>query len=425
LIQRDAEIQFHRGQLLLAQHRYSDAERELRQSLSQDPNFALAHALLAETLLEQQRTDEATDEAGLAITQEPDLEVGHFVMARILFARNRLDESEQAVQRALQLARYPRSFGLLALIRFNRRDWPGALAASSEGLSIDPENSGCLNLRAMALRQLGLHDHADATLRGALENNPQDSFAHANRGWSELHRGRPREALVHFQEALRLDPTNDHARAGLVEAMKARYLIYRLLLGYFLWMNRLARTAQLAIVIGGWIGYNALRAFAHTNPELAWVTTPLIVAYIAFAFMTWLASPLMNLFLRLHPIGRHALSPEQRYTANIVGGLLLAAAITFGVGAAVPGYRDLWLLALAFAIAALPGSLIFRGDRGWPRWVLAGMTASVIVIALAAALVDAGIAPQFVGVLLTPMLLPVLLVCVFGSQFVAAHRIKR
>jgi len=104
---------------------------------------------------------------------------------------------------------------------------------------------------------------------------------------------------------------------------------------------------------------------------------------------------------------------------------LLAAAITFGVGAAVPGYRDLWFLALAFAIAALPGSLIFRGDRGWPRWVLAGMTASVIVIALAAALVDAGIAPQFVGVLLTPMLLPVLLVCVFGSQFVAAYRMKR
>jgi tetratricopeptide (TPR) repeat protein len=387
-----ARTNFDRAQLLLAQRRYADAERELRQALAQDPHFALAHALLAEALLEQRRADEATNEAGLAITLEPDLEVAHYIMGRVLLERNRPDEAEQAVQRALQLARYPRTFGLLAIIRFNRRDWSGALAASDAGLAIDPENSGCLNLRAMALRQLGLKDAADATLRGALENDPEDSFAHANRGWSELHHGRPREALVHFQEALRLDPSNDHARAGLVEAMKARYLIYRLLLGYFFFMGRLARTSQAAIVIGGWIGFQVLNAFGRANPGLAWVTTPLIVAYVAFALMTWLAAPLMNLLLRLHPVGRHALSTEQRRTTNVVGGLLLAAAVAFAVSVAT-GRDGLQLLALYLTIAALPGSLIFRGDRGWPRWVLAGMTAAVVAIAVVISLAVSKVIP--------------------------------
>lgn len=419
-----ARTNFDRGQLLLVQGRYADAERELRQALSQDPHFAIAHALLAEALLDQRRLDEATNEAGLAITLEPDLEVAHYIMARILLERSRPDEAEYAAHRALELARHPRTFGLLAIIRFNRQDWRGALAAADEGLAIDPENSGCLNLRAMALRQLGQREAADATLRGALEKDPEDSFAHANRGWSELHNGQPREALVHFREALRLDPTNDHARAGLVEAMKARYLIYRLLLGYFFFMGRLAQSSQAVIIIGGWIGFQVLRGFARANPELAWVTTPLIVAYMAFVLMTWLAAPLMNLLLRLHPIGRHALSTEQRRTTNVVGGLLFAAAVAYGVRL-YSGRDGLELLALYFTIAALPGSLIFRGDRGWPRWVLAGMTASIVAIAVAVWLAAVGILPKLVGLILLPVTVPLLLVCVFGSQFIVGVRVKR
>src|SRR5687767_10752223 len=164
-------VSMQRAQLLLQQRRYADAERELRQTLAADPHFAEAHALLAETLLEMQRVDEATAEAALAIQQDPQLEVGHFVMARVLLERNRYEEAEQAVLRAIELVPYPRSFGLHAAIRFDLRDWHGALGAADHGLSIDPENSTCLNLRAMALRQLGRHDEADRTLRGALESD--------------------------------------------------------------------------------------------------------------------------------------------------------------------------------------------------------------------------------------------------------------
>lgn len=417
-------VAFQRALLLQQQRRYADAERELRQALAADPNFADAHALLADVLLEQQRLDEATAEAGLAITQDPEAEFAHFVMARILLARNRHEEAEEAVLRAIQLSPYPRSFALLAAARYERSDWAGALYAADQGLSVDPEDGGCLNLRAMALRQLGRHDEADRTLAGALEADPDDSYAHANRGWSELHRGRPREALVHFKEALRLDPSNDHARAGLIEAMKARYVIYRLLLGYFLWMGRLQQSAQFAIVIGGWVGYRMLRGFAEDNPQYAWVTTPLIVAYVAFALMTWLASPLMNLALRLHPVGRHALSADQRRTANVVGGLLLAAAVAFVAGrAALPVPLD--GLALFLVFAAMPGSLIFGAEAGWPRVVLALMTAALAGFAGIMALADHGLFPLPLAAPLSRLTVPLLLVCLFGSQWVAAQRVKR
>ena len=419
-----SQISYQRAQLLLAQRRYADAERELRQALAADPTFAEAHALLAEALLDQQRLDDATAEAGLAITQDPELELGHFVMARVLLARNRPDEAEQAVLRAIQVMPYPRSFGLLAATRFERRDWPGALRAADEGLTVDPEDAGCLNLRAMALRQLGRHNDADRTLAGALEADPDDSYAHANRGWSELHRGRPREALVHFQEALRLDPSNEHARAGLVEAMKARYLLYRIVLGYFLWMGRLQQSAQFAIVIGGWVGYNVLRNVARNNPEWKWVTWPLIGAYVAFVWMTWLAGPLMDLALRLHPVGRHALSADQRRRANLVGALLLAAGGAAAAGLAT-GVTPLLPLAGFIAIATLPASLIFGADAGWPRLVLALMTLSVVALGTALALVDVGVLPGVVKLVLAPLTVVIMLGAVFGGQWVAVQRVRR
>lgn len=419
-----AQVNFSRARLLLQQGRYADAERELRQTLAQDPHWAEPHALLAEALLEQQKLQEAFAEAAQSITLDPQMEVGHYVMARVLMARNRHKEAEHAVRTAIELAPYPRSFGLLAAIRFEWRDWTGALEAANEGLAFDPQDSACLNLRAMALRQLGRHDDADRTLHGALESDPDDSYAHANRGWSELHRGRPREAQTHFKEALRLDPTNEHARAGLVEAIKARNVIYRGLLGYFLWMNRLNHRAQFAIVIGGWIGWQFLRAFEAKNPQYAVITTPLIVAYVVFAWMTWLAVPLGDLALRLHPVGRHALSANQRRTANIVGALLLAAGITFAVSRwKLSG--DLDVLALFTALATMPGSLIFRAAEGWPRWVLAAMTAVLPLFAGVVVLVDLGVLPKLLHVLLLPASVPLLLICVFGSQWVAAQRVRR
>ena len=172
------------------------------------------------------------------------------------------------------------------------------------------------------------------------------------------------------------------------------------------------------------MGYQVLRAFARNNPELAWVTWPLIGAYLAFVWMTWLAAPLMNLALRLHPVGRHALSRDQRLTANLVGGLLLAALVVCAAALAT-GIGPLLPLAFFLALSTMPASLIFVADAGWPRLALALMTLALIGLACAIVLSDLRVLPAAVGARVGPIMLPLVLISVFGGQFVAAQRVKR
>ena len=119
---------------------------------------------------------------------------------------------------------------------------PRPSTAAERGLAIDPEHNVCTNLRAMALVQLGRKDEAAETLGSALANDPENALTHANQGWALLHQGDHQRALEHFREALRIDPELEWAQAGIVEALKAQYLIYRLMLRFFLWMGRQSQT---------------------------------------------------------------------------------------------------------------------------------------------------------------------------------------
>src|SRR5262249_17996730 len=197
------------------------------------------------------------------------------------------------------------------------------------GLALDPEHVGCTNLRAMALVKLGRNAEAGAALADTLANDPENAFSHANQGWALLHQGQPRQALEHFREALRLEPGLEFARAGILEAIKARNPVYGLMLRYFLWMGRLRRGAHWAVILGLYFVFNCvLGNMADANPAWRPWVMPLQVAYIAFVVLTWIAEPLFNLLLRLDRFGRHALTREEIVATNWVGGLLTPALVS-------------------------------------------------------------------------------------------------
>src|SRR5581483_7555851 len=127
-----------------------------------------------------------------------------------------------------------------------------------------------------ALVKLGRKTEAASTIDGALQRDPENARSHANQGWTYLHRGEPKLAMVHFREALRIDPTLDWARAGMVEALKAHNVIYRWVLRYFLFMSRLNKQARWGILIGGYIGYRVALNVAQTNPTLAPYLWPIV-----------------------------------------------------------------------------------------------------------------------------------------------------
>jgi tetratricopeptide (TPR) repeat protein len=374
-----------RGVLLYQQSRHEMAEGELRQALAAEPEDAYAHALLALCLSHREQFEPATAEAQQAIHLQPDFSFAHYAHARVLYDRNHYKEALAAIQEAIRLdcddADY---FSLLAGIHFDQQRWRDALEAAEQGLQFDAEHVGCTNLRAMALVKLGRRAEAGATIDAALSKNPESALTHANQGWTLLERGDPKRALEHFREALRLDPQNEWAQHGIVEALKARNFVYAAMLKYFFWMSRFSPRAQWGIILGGYFGNRLLGSLAKTNPGLAPWILPVQVVYVCFALMTWMASPFFNLLLRVNRFGRLALSREQTVASNWFGACLLCALLGL-ISCLWTATRDPGLMAaLVFGFLLLPVSAIFRCPSGWRRNAMAGLAVCLALLGLAA-----------------------------------------
>ncbi len=374
-----------RALLLYQQSRHELAEAELRQALAADPHDAYAHALLALCLDAREKFDDATNEARQAIHLSPDVPFAHYAHARVLYDRNRHQEALVAIQEAIRLdpedADY---YSLLAGIHFDEKRWQDALNAAEQGLQFDSEHTGCTNLRAMAMVKLGRRAEAGATIDAALARNPDNSLTHANQGWTLLERGEPKKALEHFREALRLDPDNEWARHGIVEALKARNILYAAMLKYFLWMSKLSGRAQWAIILVGYFGNQALGGLARSNPDLAPWVLPFRILYITFAVLTWTAYPMFNLLLRLNRFGRLALTPEQTVESNWVGASFFLALISL-VGCIAMSFGSPWVMSLAvFGLMLMPLSGLFRCSTGWPRWTMIAVVSVLTLIGVVA-----------------------------------------
>jgi len=368
-----------RAMILLRQSRPELAENELRAALGEEPNDAVAHAFLSLCLLELKRYDEATSEAAEAIRLAPDFPFAHAALARVMFERNRLQRADEAISEAIRLdPSDPSHRSLKAAIRMNQRRWSEALQAAEEGLALDAEHVECNNLRAMALVKLGRRDEAGLTIEGALARDPDNAVTHANRGWSLLDQGDPRQAQEHFREALRLDPQLEWARFGIVEALKARNPIYRMMLQYFLWMSKLSRSVQIGVLLAWIFGRRALASVGAANPGLRPITSFLLIATFVFLIMTWVSVPLFNLLLRLDRFGRLALSREQIVGSNWLGACLLAVFASLGASLAT-GSGAAWLLTIQFFLLLLPLGGAIMCPAGWPKRVMIGVTALLLL----------------------------------------------
>ncbi|MCA9248567.1 MAG: tetratricopeptide repeat protein [Planctomycetales bacterium] len=372
-----------RAQVYFRQARYDRAQAELMQALANDPHDAYAHAMLAFCLNAQRKYTEATQEAEQAVHHEPDNPFGHYALASVLEHRNLLDRAVGTIREAIRLAPYDADYAsFLAHLLYRKKQWEDALGEANRGLSIDPQHTRCANVKALALVQLGQQQEADATLAHALRESPDDADSHASKGWSLLQQGRHTEAKHHFREALRIDPDMEWARYGMVEALKAKNLVYRIMLKYMFFMNKLASRGQWTVVIGAYLAFRVLRYLSQIYPQWDFLLLPLIGLYVVFAVLTWIAKPLFNLMLRLSRDGRLALSHEERVASNWIGMCILLA-ILFGLAAAVLSNGALALAAVFSVALLIPVSAIFHCEPGWPRLAMAVFTAVLAACAAA------------------------------------------
>lgn len=365
------DAHFQRAMVLFDQSRHDLAEQELRQSLATDPNNPTPHAFLALCLSKREEFGGATFEARRAIELGPDGAFNHYTLASVLHDRDHLEDAADAVAEAIRLSpEDPDYHWLQGAIRYDRRDWEGALAAAEEGLRVDPEHVACNNLRATALVKLGRKLEAGLTIEAALARDPDNASTHANQGWTLLEKGDPAKAMEHFREALRIDPELEWARMGIVEALKARHLIYYVMLRYFLWMAKLSHKAQWAVIVGGVIGYNVLVRTAEGQPALRPFVLPIQVIYLGFVLMTWIADPLFNLVLRTNRFGRLALSREQVVASNWVGACVAVVLAALGWYLWTWEEAALWTMLGGMALV-IPVAALFKAAPGFPRVALA------------------------------------------------------
>ena len=378
-----------RARLLIQQSRYELATKELQKALAADPDDPIAHALMAVCLAEQKKFDQAYGEARQAATLAPELPYAQYVLAYVRYRQDLLPEAEQAINNAIQLDPWDADhFALLAQIKFQQRKWQDALEAAERGLEIEAEHLACANLRAMALNRLGRQAEAGRALEDALAQDPENALTHANQGWTALQRGEAHKALEHFRESLRLDPTNDWARSGMIEALKARYFVYRLMLKYHFFMSRLSGRAQWFVLIGLYF--------------VAKIVPFLFIPYLIFVFLSWTSDPLSNLMLRLNRYGRLLLTKEEIMASNLVGGLLLTAVASVII-AALTWKPPAIIAAVGCMMMTIPVAGSFNIEKPKPRramFIYTGVMGVLLVVGFLLSLIGSdlylGLIPFFV-----------------------------
>lgn len=322
---------FQRVELLLQQERYEDAEGILQDLLKNDPDDAVVLSFLAEVKL--QADDYLTAhhfiDQSLAIT--PNNPALHHLKARILIQENRFKEAIDFIEEAIQLDPEDADFhALKALILLQQKKFQESLDAADQALELDAENLLALNMRTSALQKLDRKEDAFITIEGALKEDPNNSFTHANYGWNLLETGDHKKALEHFKQSLQQNPGNEYAQQGMIQAIKAGNLIYRLFLKYSFFMANLTSKYQWGVIIGFFVGVRLLRGLAASNEAMRPFLIPLIILLSLVAFSTWIITPVSNLLFRLHPYGKYMLDKQEIKSANLVGISLLLAVIGFG-----------------------------------------------------------------------------------------------
>lgn len=352
-----------RANLLYSQRRYAEAEKEFGLLLVSQPSNSRIHCMIALCKLETGKKGEASQYVMNAIGLDPSESFCFYVGAVVEFRIENYKAADKLIDTAISLnpseADY---FEIKSLIALNNKEWSLALEYANKGLSIEAEHIGCLNCRATSLVKLDKKGDAYDTIDEALHFDPKNSHTHANLGWGLLEKNDHNKSLHHFRQALMLNPNNEYAKSGLVEALKARYWIYRIFLRYAFWIGNMKSGAQWGVMIGFYVGSRILNVISNNYPSSRVVTIPLIILYMLFALTTWIIRPLSNLFLRLNVYGKYALSKEEIMCSNIIGISLLLSALS-GIAFLFFDETLLLMLCILFFTLTIPVSGTFAARR--------------------------------------------------------------
>ncbi len=317
-----------RARVLIEQNRPDEASKLLMEVLATEPNNVLVLAMLSEIQIDKEQYTEAIELIDKAIAIEPDSAYLYYIKAQGFFHMDKYTEAEEMLQTSISIDPDDAdNFALFAHIQLMRKNYNKALTYADEALVCEPDHILALNVRSTALLNLDKKEESYQTIEDALNEDPNNAYTHANFGWNLLRKGEDKKALEHFTEALKIDPNSEYAQAGMAEAIKSKYLIYRWFLMYSLWISSLTERYQWFVLIGYYLAVKGLSKVAKASPELEPYLLPIVALLSIIAFSTWIITPISNLFLRMNKYGKYLLDKNEKISSSFVGVSLLVSII--------------------------------------------------------------------------------------------------
>ncbi|MBL7885401.1 MAG: hypothetical protein JNJ52_01520 [Flavobacterium sp.] len=364
---------------MFEQKRFKEAQNGIMEVLATEPENIQCLILLVEIKIEKDEFDEALKIVDNAIGIQPDYDVLYYIKSRVLVNLEKTNEALSCINEAIRLDPYDAdNHAFLGFIYNQKKQFEDALASANEALSIDGAHVFALNVRSTALLKLNRKNESFETIEGALYENPNNAFTHANYGWGLLEKGNSDKALMHFRESLKNDPNFEYAQSGMAEALKSKYLIYKWFLKYSFWISNQTSKNQWVFIIVFYFGTKFLRSLANSNTALSPFLMPIIVLLTLFAFSTWVITPLVNLLFRLNKYGKHLLTKQEIKSSNSVG----VSVIVLIIGLLTMFFDD--TIGASIAIFGFTMMLPLSNQFQKPRFFFFGYTLLMMVLGFGA-----------------------------------------
>ncbi|MBX9725538.1 MAG: tetratricopeptide repeat protein, partial [Candidatus Obscuribacterales bacterium] len=306
---------FQKAQLI-AHTRPDVAVRELHAALAEEPDLAMAHSLLSMCFLDLGRTNDAFESARNAVSLDPQDGFSFYALARCHLHKAEFIEAEVAIDEALELEPFDESYlWLLALVQSHIGEFKEAKETLDRALECNPEHASSHSLRAYVLNRLDEKIESDKSSQLALSLTPDDAWSHNFRGWALIERKAYHEAMPHFREALRIDPTLSLARDGLIMTAPSQHWLFKLHLKL--------KNKSMFLIIPAWLIANFVLHVSSDHKSisallaiyLSWFG---LLSYLLVLFLpdSFISGPVLRFLLQFEQDGRYILSDEERRQNN-------------------------------------------------------------------------------------------------------------
>ena len=356
--------------------RWEQALELYQEYLSRHPEDGHCHTMAARCYLKLKLYGMASEYAQSAIAVAPEYSYGYYVQAYVYYMRNLDNDANRAIDSALELSPTNPDYHLLrARLLARKSEWQAVSDAADVALGFEPTHPDALVVKAGALVRLRKYEEARTALNFVLENDPEDEGAIVELGNLHLYLGDWNEAFSTFESALALNPESEIARDGFMEALRARYPFYGLILRYSLWLNRFSKKYQQSIQYGLSMLMRLIGVIRDRYPALAPVLGFILVVWKVFAYLSWTIRAGSTLLLRANKHGRRLVQPKEVVESNLVGVLWLAALGCWIYHTFFDPFTMFCRLGMVvfLSLPLLVGGAFSAPDHGWPKYVAHGI----------------------------------------------------